>query len=324
MSDSNRPNGDWIAERVAELTGKPVSRMPIVVKDTTNFMSIERDQVIDLQGQLFLVRCNERESRYGLEDNPKFWVKRTISLEDGKTYILKLVFQEQFKIRIGTIEIKCSRSEEKEGRVLALVEGDRRFMQGRTSTDSRGNLVRVIDYIRGDCLLEHLSALNLPHEQYFQAWFPEILKKTMGCLRAVGKLHRAALCHGDIRSDHILVERDTGEFRWIDFDLTQDFSDFDVWSVGNILHFTVAKDFVTFREVLAKNPEMSGRFTEDDASVFFPHRVMNLKKVFSCIPTALNDVLMRFSAGTRVYYDRVDQVLDDLGDCAAGTGWPVG
>jgi hypothetical protein len=111
--------------------------------------------------------------------------------------------------------------------------------------------------------------------------------------------------------------------RWIDFDLTQDFSDFDVWSVGNILQVVIGKGLVTFRESLREQPHLSGELTEADASVFFPHRVMNLRKIFPYVPAKLNDILLRFSAGSDVFYETVSQVVEDLGDVATQLGWTI-
>jgi hypothetical protein len=92
--------------------------------------------------------------------------------------------------------------------------------------------------------------------------------------------------------------------------------------VGNILHCIVARGFATFREAVQSRPELSGRFGEEDASMFFPHRIMNLRKVYPYIPDALNRVLLRFSVGTRVYYENVGQIVEDLEACAAALGLP--
>jgi hypothetical protein len=145
----------------------------------------------------------------------------------------------------------------------------------------------------------------------------------MDCFGAIQFLHEADLCHGDIRNDHIFIEEGTGRFRWIDFDLTQDFPDFDVWSTGNILQCIVGKGSVRFTDVREEHPELESQLTEDDASAFFPHRIMNLRKVYPYVPEKLNDILMRFSAGAGTNYDRVDQILDDLSDCASAMGWPT-
>ncbi len=312
----------WITERVENLTHRTLSDRPVVFDDTSNYLSIDRDHIIKLDDDFFLVRCNETEGRFGLDDQPKFWVKRALSLKTGQTYILKLVFHEEFKVRIGPLDIKCTRSEEKEGRVLEIVAGDKRFMNGHTTLDTAGNLVRVIDFIRGTDLLNYLDDLDMSHEQYFNERFPEVFARTASCLRAIQFLHESGSCHGDIRNDHILVERETGEWRWIDFDLTQEFSDFDVWSLGNILHCVVGKGFVKFRDVLKERPELSERLTEEDASAFVPHRIMNLRLVYPYLPKKLNDLLLRYSIGASASYDSVSQILDDLGDCASSMGWP--
>ena len=98
MNERSDPREEWIRSRARQVSDRELSGRPVVFRDTTNYMSIERDHIIDLQGSFFLVRCNEREGRFGLEDQPKFWVKRALSLESGRTYILKLVFQEEFLV----------------------------------------------------------------------------------------------------------------------------------------------------------------------------------------------------------------------------------
>ncbi|MBI4861646.1 MAG: serine/threonine protein kinase [Candidatus Riflebacteria bacterium] len=311
----------WILGRIQELTGDPVEPPLSIFHDTTLWMTIDRGDVLDIDGELFLVRCNEREGRFGLEDQPKFWVKRVISLSTGSRKIVKLTFQEEFIVRIGELSIRCFRSPQKEALVLEATQGDRRFMQGRRAMDSAGNIVRIIDFIDGTDLLSYISSLPSGHEVYFRDLFPLMLAHVMESLRGLSALHRHGLWHGDVRNDHLLVERETGSLVWIDFDLNQQFSDFDVFSVGNILHCLVGKGFVTFREASAL-PGVAERLDDDDASVFFRNRIMNLRGVFPYVPDKLNAVLMRFSCGAPVFYDRVDQVVEDLEECAAEQGWP--
>ncbi len=323
MSTPEDARDEWIRSQVRRLVHYDLPGRPVVFQDTSNFMGIDRDHLVELEGQLFLVRCHEREGRFGLDDEPKFWVKRALSLDTGQVRILKLVFSEEFKVRVGTLEVHCVRSAEKEGRVLDMVRGHPNFMQGRAARDSRGNLVRIIEYISGTNLLHHLASIQMPHEAYFRGPFPQVLAKTMECLAGLQSLHEAGLCHGDIRNDHIFVDGESGQFRWIDFDLAQPTTAFDVWSVGNVLHYVVARGFVTFREVLQERPELLGRLVDEDASVFFPHRVMSLGKVYPYLPGKLGDVLARFSVGGKGCYDGVGQILEDLGECAASQGWPV-
>jgi hypothetical protein len=311
---------EWLHAQARRFALPSLPARLTVTADTTNYMAIDRDHVVELEGDLFLVRGNEREGRFGIDDQPKFWVKRAIDLRTGRLHILKLVFHEEFHAQVGSLHVKCVRSPEKEGRVLELVRGDPRFMQGRTTHDARGNLVRVIDHIPGTDLLSHMHALPEQHEEYFQAHFPSILRNVIESLRAIQRLHDAGLCHGDIRNDHLLIDRATGQYKWIDFDLNEDFLDFDIWSAGNILHCVAGRGFVSFRDAIQASPELAGRLSDDDASVFFPHRVMNLRVVFPYLPARLNDVLLRFSAGAQVYYDKMSQVADDLEECAAGLG----
>ena len=323
MQEDWTPTQVWIADQVERFVHRRLSQPPAIFRDTSNFMGIDRDDVVDLDGELYLVTCTEQERRFGLEGEPKFWVKRALALTTGRMHIVKLVFNEVFYAQIRTQQIKCVRSAEKEGRVLDLTRGDPRFMQGHIVPDSVGNLVRVIEFIHGVDLLSRLASLNAPHEEYFHTRFPEFLARTIACFEGIQLLHDAGLCHGDIRNDHILIEHQTGGFKWIDFDLMQDSRDFDVWALGNILHCVVAKGFVTFREVLRDRPELLGQLHPEDASVFFPNRVMNLRKIYPYLPAKLNDVLVRFSVGKQPGYETVRQIVDDLNDCLAGFGRPV-
>jgi hypothetical protein len=320
VSGSILLSDEWIGERLRHLGMPPLPGRPVVWRDTSRYMSIERDHIVNLEDNAFLIRGNEREGRFGLDDQPKFWVKRALDLQTGEMHILKLVIQESFKVSVGAREVLCVRSAEKESKVLNLVRGDARFMQGRTVCDDHSNPVRVIDFIRGTDLLTHLDALGGPHEEYCRALLPTILAKVAHNIAALGCLHDAGLCHGDIRNDHILVERETGAYKWIDFDLDQGFPDFDIWSAGNILQYVVARGFLTFRDALDAWPGLSGKLSRDDASVFFPHRVMNLGKVYPYLPERLNRVLLRFSIGATACYDRISQITDDLAEGVASLG----
>ncbi|MGA9750436.1 MAG: lipopolysaccharide kinase InaA family protein [Acidobacteriota bacterium] len=313
----------WVLERVRDLTGREGAEPPRLVRDTTDFMAVDHGDVVALGRERYLVTGTERERRFTLEDEPKFWVKRALDLRTGRRTILKMVFQEAFRARVGGREFVCQRSAEKEARVLRLVRGDLRFMQGLAVRDSRRNLVRVLDFIEGQDLITHIDALAMSHEAYVQVALPGLTALTVEALEAIGRLHAEGLCHGDIRNDHILVDATSGRFRWIDFDLTESSLEFDLLSLGNVLHFVAGKGFTTFAEALAARPELSGSFDDEDASVFFTHRVMNLRKVFPHLPRRLNAVLMRFSAGARVRYSSVGQIIEDLGDCAAAMGWPT-
>jgi serine/threonine protein kinase len=315
MREGWTPVESWVSDQMQRFVRRRPSARPAVFSDTTNFMAIDRDAVIELHGDLYLVTCTEQERRFGLEGEPKFWVKRALDLDTGRAYILKLVFNEVFIVHLGTSEFRCMRSPEKESRVLDVARGDGRFMQGRTVRDTRGNCVRLIEFIHGIDLLSRLSSLSVPHEEYFYTQFPALLGSILGSFAAIRMLHDAGLCHGDIRNDHILIDHASARLRWIDFDLETD-REYDVWALGNVLHCLVAKGFVTFREVLRDRPDLAGRLSTDDASVFMPNRVMNLRKVYPYLPAKLNDVLMRFAEGApAARYEAVHQLIDDVGDC---------
>jgi serine/threonine protein kinase len=306
----------WLKERIAQISGVEPPKKIDIITDTTEFMNIYRGQVLELEGRYFLITGNIYESRFGLNDEPKYWVKKAIDMETRKPKIIKLVYNEEFHVRVGPLKIRCYRTQRKESRVLELVTGHPRFMQGRALFDRKGNEVRVIDYIRGKSLHGRIFEMNMPHEKYFFTIFPGILKKLVDCFKSIQFIHENGLCHGDIRNDHIMVENETSNYRWIDFDLSQDFSDFDIWSIGNVLQFCSGMGMRTFHEIV-QSKEFSDsvklQLNSDDASAFYQHRIMNLKKLFPYIPDKLNDILLHFTINTNRFYESVDQIVSDVG-----------
>jgi serine/threonine protein kinase len=144
-----------------------------------------------------------------------------------------------------------------------------------------------------------------------------ILHRLIESIEAIHLLHEHDLCHGDIRNDHLIIDRRNDRIRWIDFDLKQDFSDFDVWSIGNILAYVVGQGIRSFHQVLRSDEfsdSVKSSLTPQDASVFFNYRIMNLQKLFPYIPSCINDILMRFSVGTTDYYESLTEVAEDLGN----------
>ncbi|MCP4580024.1 MAG: serine/threonine protein kinase [candidate division Zixibacteria bacterium] len=303
-----------LADRIKELTGWTSGRQSRVVTDTSDWMRINRGDVLRLRGHDFVIKGTRYETRFGIGEQPKYWVFGAIDLENGREKIIKTVFYEDFNVRIGVFKIRCYRSPEKEGRVLELVGGDRRFMQGYTVNDEVGNNVRIIDYIRGETILEHIHSNNKSHEQYFYEDLPGILHKLTESIQAIYHLHFNHTCHGDIRNDHIIIESGTGLYRWIDFDLNQHVSDFDTWSIGNIINYAVAQGICSFSKVLKSN-EFSEKvklsLTPDDGGAFYEYRVMNLKKLYSYIPDSLNEILLHFTINPKVYYTSMTQLLKD-------------
>jgi len=316
-------NSSQLKERIHELTGKPLKGQLTVSTDTTNFTEISRDDVLDLEGSLYLIRGNTYEARFTLEGYPKFWVKSALDIYTGEKKIIKCVFYEEFFMQIGILNIKCFRSPEKESEVLDMVRDNYSFMQGETYYDTRRNPVRVIDFIQGNNFYNFIQDIEVSHEEYFHNMFPGILLKLRSVINAIHFIHKNKLFHGDIRNDHIIIERETGEYRWIDFDLNQHFSDFDVWSLGNILLFAAGKGEHTFSDIRKekKLPEkIIDSLNENDASAFFKYRIMNLKKLFPYIPQKLNDILMHFSVKTDVFYDTAEQIIEDVDEILSEMG----
>ena len=232
----------------------------------------------------FLISGNRYETRFGIEDQPKYWVFSAYEMSTGAQKVIKTVFHEDFYVHISIFKIHCYRSPEKETEVLDLVRGDNRFMQGYTSLDDKGNHVRIVDFIRGKTLLAFIHENNKNHEAYYREDLPERLKNLIDSIEAIALLHRHGTCHGDIRNDHILIDRDSGHYRWIDFDLNQHVSDFDIWSIGNIINYAVGKGINSFHNVLKNEKfprEVREGLTAADASAFYEYRDYEFDKALS-------------------------------------------
>ena len=298
----------------------PAERVPkrIRVKDTGDFFRVDYDDVVVLDGVPYFVRNNEREGRFGIEDEPKFWVKRSRNLLTGETKILKWVFQERFSARIGGFVFECVRSPRKEARILELVRGHEHFMQGITVHDAAGNPLRILDYIRGGTLPQIAASLGPTHEEFFFAHFPILLDEFVELVEAIRFLHQNGEKHGDIRRDHLIKDAGTGKYRWIDFDFNYRHGEsrfgYDLFGLGNILLFIAGRGDVITHRLLQDAPAVLDRLTGDDVNIVFHNRVANLGKIYPYLPEALNRVLLHFSAGARVFYDTTDELLEDLGE----------
>ena len=207
-----------IAARVRELTGWRAFDRPKILTDTSDWMNIIRGDILRLEGRDFLIKGNKHETRFGIGEQPKYWVFSAIELETGRQLIIKMEFDEDFTAHIGVFKIHCYRSPIKEARVLEMVRGDMRFMQGYTALDEKGNHVRIIDFIRGETFFNYICRISKSHEQYYYEDLPVIMHNLVDSIEAIQFLHDHKTCHGDIRNDHIIIDTDTGRYRWIDFD----------------------------------------------------------------------------------------------------------
>ncbi len=291
-----------------------------IYRDTSDFFRIEYGDIVILNDTPYLVRHNAKEGRFGLDDEVKFWVKRAIDLTSGETKIIKLVFYENFIARIGDIEFECFRSPRKEARILNLIGSHANFMHGFSVRDDPGNVVRILDFIYGKTIAAHVRDLasRIDHETYFYLHFPEILDNYIECVEAIRFLHERGEKHGDIRRDHILMDRDTGRCRWIDFDYNfrhrENIYGYDLFGLGNVFMYLVGMGDVLIQDIkMANHPAING-LSDDDTNIVFNNRIANLIKIYPYIPENLNRILMHFSRGANVFYDHTVQLLDDLNE----------
>lgn len=308
-----------IIEKIEEYTRRPQQGKLTIVRDTTEFMNIESGHVLELEGRYYLARGDAVEGRFGIDEQPKFWVKKAIDLEDGSSKIIKLVFYESFIMHLGDLPVECFRSPRKESRILKKVQDDPYFMHGFTVRDSAGNTIRVVEKILGPHFYDVINKLDMDHQTYFHEHFPVVLDNVVKSVEAIDRLHRMGELHGDIRNDHLFIDRETGFYRWIDFDYTYEWTEnpvgVDLFGLGNVLLFTFGKGFHHLKDVTACAPEgmtAASCLGPDDLSLFFKHRVINLKKLFPYIPESLNHVLMHFSHGAEVFYENTQELLNDL------------
>ena len=319
-------NGAFSREDIHEMVSRWVARPPEasalrIVTDTSDFFRLETGDVLLLEGKPYLMRSSVREARFGLDDEVKHWVKRAIDLVTGQMKIVKLVFYEQFTATIGGIVFECFRSPRKEARILELVNEHPNFMHGLTVPDDHGNLVRVMDYIYGDSLAGRVADIDQDHEAYFFETLPGLMANYLDCVEAVRFLHEHGEKHGDIRRDHILIDADSGHYRWIDFDYNyrhrENIYGYDLFGLGNVLVYMVGKGDVLLPDLRLHDPGVLARLVDEDLNIVFHNRVANLKKVFPYIPDSLNRVLLHFSRGANWFYEHTTQLIQDLQQAVA-------
>jgi hypothetical protein len=73
--------------------------------------------------------------------------------------------------------------------------------------DGSPYLIRVLNFIKGQSLYDYVEGLGLDHQTYFIDRLPVILNNFIECIEAVRFLHEYGEKHGDIRRDHILIDR---------------------------------------------------------------------------------------------------------------------
>ncbi|MBA3032835.1 MAG: hypothetical protein KKF85_05735 [Gammaproteobacteria bacterium] len=329
---TNAP-GHFSAAALHEMVARHAGAAPVperfkIIEDTSDFFKVEFGDVVVLGEQAFWMRGYTKEGRFGLDDEPKYWVRRAIDLADGSAKILKLVFHEQFEAQVGELSFTCFRSPKKEARILDLVAGHPNFMHGRWAEDTAGNVVRILEFIPGRRFDDILGELTKDHEEYFHHHFPGVLAQYIELVEAIKFLHDRGEKHGDIRRDHILFDRDRQVNRWIDFDYNYQHREsmfgLDLQGLGNILIYIVGHGDILVGDLHKNRRKIFDTLWGEDLSLAFKNRVANLQKVFPYIPDSLNRILLYFSRGTEMFYDSADQLLEDLAVARADLSAPTG
>jgi hypothetical protein len=298
---------------------RSLRRQPRLYHDTSDFSNIDYGDVICVDNRYLLIAGYTREGRFGIDEQIKQWVPKVYDLESGERNIIKLVFHEKYTIRLGKLEITCYRSPEKEAQVIELTTGNTTFMQGYSTLDEAGNLVRILDIVNGKRLDKHVNSLGENHRDYLEKHLHGLLRRFLVSIEAIEYLHAHGLKHGDIRRDHIFVDRKDGHFWWIDFDydfyLPERPFALDILGLGSVLLYLVGQDTFRVSSVL-RNPRFGRQVFESleasDMALLSQDRIFNLKKIYPYVPGPLNDILLHFSMGTRVMYDEVREFYDDL------------
>ena len=319
------PDG-WSREAVRTLIAERLGpdRVPQkfrLITDTSDFFRVEYDDVVLLGDTPYLIKGYEKEGRFGLDDQPKYWVRRAVELTTGQTRIIKLVFHEEFETTVGEVAIKCFRSPKKEARILDLVREHRNFMHGRWVLDSAGNNVRILEFIHGRRYDEVVVEYGTDHYDYLHNFFPAVLDQYIELVQAIKFLHDHGEKHGDIRRDHILLDRDLNRNRWIDFDYNylhgESMFGFDLHGLGNILIFLTGRGDLLVPDLYYHQRETFDRLWGEDLNISYKNRVANLQKIYPYIPNSLNLILLHFSFGANIFYETTDQMLDDLAGARA-------
>jgi len=287
-----------------------------IITDTSNFIMVEFDDVVILNGRPYLIRHCEREGRFTIDEQPKFWVKRAIDLTDGSKKVIKMVFHEKFSTTVGGLTFDCVRSPKKEARILDLVKGHQKFMQGFSVKDTAGNIIRIIDYIPGSTIADLILKQPKGHEEYYYNYFPDIFNEYISLVEAIKFLHDNGEKHGDIRRDHIIYGTSDSIYRWIDFDFNYWHQDnmfsYDIFGLGNVLIYLAGQGDVTAWQLNEDAPDVLEKLGEDDMNIVFRHRVANLQKVYPYISDQLAYVLEHFSIGADTFYYDTGDFLDNL------------
>jgi hypothetical protein len=118
------------------------------------------------------------------------------------------------------------------------------------------------------------------------------------------------------------MEKETGNLVWIDFDYDYEADEnpygLDIYGLGNILLYSMGKGFHSLNRIEKDIPyygDLKDRIVPDDFSILHKWKFLNLRKIYPYIPVPLNDILAHFSVGADMFYESVDEIMEDLNRC---------
>jgi hypothetical protein len=77
-------NSQVLRKRITEVIQRKAPGKINIFEDTSVFMSINVGDVVRLTGCDYLITDHAREGRFGIDEQPKFWVKKAVDHGTGK------------------------------------------------------------------------------------------------------------------------------------------------------------------------------------------------------------------------------------------------
>jgi len=252
---------------------------------------------------------------FGLEDEPKYWVRRAIDLEDGSTKILQARVHEKFETTIGEVVIERFRSPRKEARILDLVRGHRNFMHGSLVLDEAGNNVRILEYIRGRRYDASLS-ISEPITTITSTHFPKVLEEYIELVTAIQFLPRSRgkAWRYQARPHHPGPGNRLQPVDRLRLQLSAWREHVQLRSAGPRQHPDLPgrprrhpRD-----RTLPQHPKALQSLTSRDIAITFKNRVANVRKVLSVRAGFLEPDAPAFFRGAKVFYENSGRCSTDL------------
>ena len=171
--------------------------------------------------------------------------------------VIKMTFHERFLARVGG-NFRSNAIEAQKKRLafwnwLGTIKDSCKGSRCRSDTAFLAMSCRIIViYIAGKTIAESVLKLGENHEDYFYNHLPSILDEYANLVEAIKFLHDNGEKHGDIRRDHIIIDKETGIGKWIDFDFNylhnENMAGYDLFGLGNVIIYLVGKGDILRRE----------------------------------------------------------------------------